>query len=178
MIICLLSNPRLVEINFIFQDKDVDKVQNTEERLKLCGEKVSSLSQEIGRKGSFTANILLAQYLFIRLTNWAPAEHCVTINAGTDLEVLASETGSRNGTSDAYFEADSHHRVVLTTTRMTKILITELDHQNFQPISQIDSDDSFPFNFYKKPTLLFTQLKIFIFINFIMRGFYYTFKVI
>ena len=82
--------------------------------------KVTSLSQETGRQGSFIANILLAQYLLIRLTYWAPAEHCVTINAGTDLEVPASETGSRNGTSDAYFEADSHHQVVLTTTRMSK----------------------------------------------------------
>ena len=91
-----------------------------EERVKLCVKKVTSLSQEPGRQGSFIANILLAQYLLIRLTYWAPAEHCVTINAGTDLEVPASETGSRNGTSDAYFEADSHHQVVLTTTRMSK----------------------------------------------------------
>lgn len=99
-----------------------------EERLKLCG-KSKLLSQEAGRKGSFIANILLAPALFCRLTNWAPAEHCVSINAGTDLEVLASgNQRSRNGTSDAYFEADSDHRVVLTTTRMTRILITELDH--------------------------------------------------
>lgn len=72
--------------------------------------KVSSLSLETGRQGSFIANILLAQYPLIRLTNWAPAEHCVTLNAGADLEVPVSETGSRNGTSDAYFEADSHHK--------------------------------------------------------------------
>lgn len=59
------------------------------------------------------AGVLYYQYFstqspLIGLTKWAPAEPEVTINAATDIEVLASEIGSRIGTTDVYFEADSH----------------------------------------------------------------------
>ena len=91
----------------------MDGVQDMEEKVRLGEKKVSTLSQETGRQGPFTAVILLAKSPLIRLTKWAPAKQEVTINAATDLEVPASETGSRTGTTDVYFEADSHHQVVL-----------------------------------------------------------------
>lgn len=50
-----------------------------EERLKLW-EKVSSLYKE-QEKGSSVLVCSKLNIFFIRLTNWAPAEHCVSINA-------------------------------------------------------------------------------------------------
>lgn len=49
---------------------------------------------------SFIASILIALSLLIRPTKWDPAKYEITTVAATvlELEVLASETGSRIGT--------------------------------------------------------------------------------